>query len=349
MWIPKQANWVRVQGLLLDGRNRDRFPSPTVDSHHDQFLENEVTNYHTAICFELGDAGGVYGQARHTLIERNRIHDCGVLPATNHDHGIYIANSVQARILNNWIYNNADRGIQLYPDAQRTTIAGNVIDHNGEGIIFSGDDGRVSNNNTIAGNSITNSTIRADVESYWPSSARGRGNLVTGNCVHGGRQTIDSQGGGFTARSNVDIDPQYVNAASGDYVIPPWNVCARLAIAAKDGQVRKSVIAHEVAALRPRHHHRSLWARARVERRAHRAVRLVVTGGLTHAMRRSRVKIAVYGRIGRSWRKLAVFHRGPIRTFRLIFRLGKRSRRPKAVRVTMRVDGRRRSATARVH
>ena len=73
------------------------------------------------------------------VIEGNRIHDCGELPAANHDHGIYVGNAAGRSIRDNWIYDNADRGIQLYPDADRTAITGNVIDGNGQGVIFGGE------------------------------------------------------------------------------------------------------------------------------------------------------------------------------------------------------------------
>ena len=80
------------------------------------FRANDVTNHHTTICFILGS--DTYGRARDTVIERNRIHNCGELPATNHHHGIYVEASDGARITDNWIYDNADRGVQLFPDAQ---------------------------------------------------------------------------------------------------------------------------------------------------------------------------------------------------------------------------------------
>lgn len=234
LYIPHRANYVRISSLRLDGRNRLDLPSPTVDSSDDAFVDDDVTTDHTAICFELGSGSG-YGQARRTLIEHNRIHHCGVLPATNHEHGIYVANSVGARIIDNLIYDNADRGIQLYWNAQRTTIAGNVIDHNGEGILFSGDFGFVSSHNLIIDNSITNSTIRADVESYWPdSSQKGVGNLVIGNCIDGGRLRVDLSGGGFVARKNQYVNPHYAGAEVGNYLMRAGSPCA-------------SVLAHAVA------------------------------------------------------------------------------------------------------
>ena len=44
--------------------------------------DDDVTNDHTGICFELGSSQG-WGRAVATLLAHNRIHDCGILPATN--------------------------------------------------------------------------------------------------------------------------------------------------------------------------------------------------------------------------------------------------------------------------
>ncbi len=307
MWLPKGANWIDVTHLHLDGRNGALLPSPTIDSGHDLFDENEVTNDNTAICFELGSDGG-YGMARNTLIEHNRIHNCGVLPPTNHDHGIYVANSYGAKIIDNWIYNNADRGVQLYWNAQHTTIAGNVIDHNAEGIIISGDNGHVSSHNLVIGNAITNSTERADVESYWPTSARGVGNLVIGNCVYGGRKTIDMSGGGFAARDNVTTDPHYADAAQGNYSLPSGTVCNTLVTNATDVRGRSSAIIHAVHSARPKRQLR-LWVNARERRGRGRAKLLVIRGGLTRRSLRIRdelVGIDIWS--GRGWHQIATVH-----------------------------------------
>ncbi len=228
MYVPKRASYIDVYSLHLNGRNRARLPSPNIDSAYDQFVGDDVTNEHTGICYELGASGG-YGQARYTLIQYNRIHGCGHMPPTNHQHGIYIGNAVGARILDNQIYNNADRGIQLYWNSQGAVIAGNVINHNGEGIVISGDRGSASSNNLITNNVITNSTKFADVGSWWPSGARkGTGNVVQQNCVDGGRGTIDQSGGGFSAHDNYHVDPHYADASAANFALPTGSVCQQV-------------------------------------------------------------------------------------------------------------------------
>ena len=227
--ITREADQATIENLTLDGSPGDG-PSPTVNAADVVFLGNDVTNRHTGICFVLGD--DKYGEANGTLIENNRIHDCGRLPATNQDHGIYAAHASGTVIRNNLIYGNADRGIQLYPDADDSLVTDNVIDGNGEGVIISGNDESSSDDNLIEGNLITNSTIRYNVESNWPGPI-GSGNMVRGNCVFGGARG-DSQGGietpadGFEALDNVIADPLYVDREAGDFSLEDSSPCIEL-------------------------------------------------------------------------------------------------------------------------
>lgn len=227
LWVQHSASRDVLSGLALDGRNRAELPSPTVNGSATKFVGDDVTNVHTNICFLLGSN---YGQAVGTVIERSRIHDCGRLPPSNHDHGIYVERASGTRILGNLIYDNADRGIQLYPNAQRTLIEGNVIDGNGEGIIFSGDFGLASSGNLVQYNVIANSRVRSDVESFYPrGNPIGVGNVVRNNCLFGGREgTANARSGGFSLRSNVIADPGFAGASSGNFQIAATSPCAPL-------------------------------------------------------------------------------------------------------------------------
>jgi parallel beta-helix repeat protein len=207
LWVTDTGNRVTFAFLKLNGKNERNLPSPYVNGDGVIFLNNEITNDHTGICLQLGSHA--YGVAVRTVVQENEIHDCGRLPATNYDHGIYLAASRGTRVAYNRIFRNADRGIQLYPDAQRTRIIGNWIDSNGEGILFAGDGGVASNNNLVRGNVISNSLIRYNVESWYPrGNPIGRRNLVDSNVIYGG--TLDDGDGGiqrpavgFSTRNNV--------------------------------------------------------------------------------------------------------------------------------------------------
>lgn len=245
VWIAQGANGVTFENLYLDGANSKTLPSPTVNAENDVFRHDEVTNDHTGICFTLGITG--YGEARGTLIEGNRIHACGALPSTNQHHGIYVADAENTMIRDNWIYDNVNRGIQLYPNAQKTTITGNVIYGNGEGIIFSGDATEASSGSMVTHNVIADAQIRSNVESFYEAGAPiGANNVVKENCTYGAASSYyagsDNSGVqqpqvGFTASNNIVTKPVFVNAAKGDFRLISGNGCASDMTASPDGQL----------------------------------------------------------------------------------------------------------------
>ena len=124
-----------IENLKLDGRNPDDYFNPLIYADRVVLRNNEITNGHTTNCVHLApyyDNPGPTG----VIIEDNDIHDCGTLPANNHEHGIYIAEAYDTIIRNNRIWGNADRGIQLFTKVEGTRIYGNVIDGNGTGVLF---------------------------------------------------------------------------------------------------------------------------------------------------------------------------------------------------------------------
>jgi nitrous oxidase accessory protein NosD len=226
--VTRRSAHVVVRRLYLDGGERPGVPSPIVNGRRILFLENDVTNGHTAICFALGNPR--FGVARDVTIQRNRIHECGRLPATNLEQGIYVAVARGTRIVGNWIYENADQGVQLYPDARGTYVAGNVIDGNGEGIIFGGLPRVAARDNLVQGNVISNSRIRNNVEWHFEGTV-GTGNVVRRNCIGGGAGD-GGNGGimepaiGFKLVDNVRAQPEF--RSPGDYRLKPGSACTRV-------------------------------------------------------------------------------------------------------------------------
>jgi parallel beta-helix repeat protein len=227
LYVPDRSRYVTVEQLDLNGHDAPpcsdkpdcRLPSPTVNGDHALFQDNDVTNEHLGICFAVG------GGASQVVIRRNRIHNCGVLPANNHEHGIYLTETEGVQILDNVIYDNADRGIQLYPNADRTVIRGNIVDGNGQGIIFSGVGSGTSDDNVVENNLFTNAKIRFNIESWYPDGT-GSGNVARDNCVfNGARGNIGSQDG-FTAVRNLVADPLYVDRGGKDFRLKPGSPCA---------------------------------------------------------------------------------------------------------------------------
>lgn len=182
--VARTASGVTVRGLSLNGWNADDAASPFIGADDVSFVRNQVTNDHSSICFLIAGQGGADYRVYNTLIARNRIHDCGTLPATNHEHGIYLQKTENATIRQNVIYNNADRGVQLYPDAQNTSITGNVIVGNGVGVIISGNGETASSGTLVTRNVVAGSTIRSNVEQFYSDgNPIGYDNRIRGNCI----------------------------------------------------------------------------------------------------------------------------------------------------------------------
>ncbi|MQA75723.1 MAG: hypothetical protein GEU88_15510 [Solirubrobacterales bacterium] len=227
--IEATADGAAVKGLTLDGRTTENRASPLIYADRFVLRDNVITNAHTAICVLVSQYPGAE-MPEGVRIEGNRIHDCGVLPATNHEHGIYVSEARGTIIRDNWIYDNADRGVQLYPDADGSLVTGNVIDGNGQGVIFGGDDDDSSDDNLVERNIITNSTIRDNIASHWQGPT-GSGNVARENCVWGG--SGDEGGGvdrsdGFVAVRNRVARPRFVNPDRGRFELRRRSPCRDL-------------------------------------------------------------------------------------------------------------------------
>lgn len=208
-----------VEGLTLDGRNPNNWLGPLIYADRVILRGNDISNNGTAICIHIDDFPG-YPAPQGVLIEGNRVYDCGT-SGTNQQHGIYVAQARDTVIRGNWIYGNADRGIQLYPNADGTLVTGNVIDGNGENVLFGGSTSSASDNNVVENNAISNSTIRYNVESSFPGVV-GTGNIARNNCVWGGVYGGQSGGvqqgaAGFLGVANVVGEPLYAPAAAQDF------------------------------------------------------------------------------------------------------------------------------------
>jgi parallel beta-helix repeat protein len=145
-------------------------------------------------CLFLGDSP----KSTDITVENSSIHQCGQLPRTNHEHCIYAADTTNLTVSNNRIYDCADRGVQLYPDADGSTIVGNLVDSNYQyGIDLDGDaDNNVIRNNVV--DTPNGNTI------YTGGTYAGSGNVVKDNCVWNSSPRLASN---VAASGNIVANP----------------------------------------------------------------------------------------------------------------------------------------------
>jgi hypothetical protein len=306
--------YVTFQNMTFDGSaapsdGNELKPSPTVHGESISFIGNEVTNRHTAICFAVGNED--FGRAPHVVIKRNRIHDCGQLPPTNHQHGIYLHSPCCAQVTDNWIYDNADTGVNLFPDADGNYIARNVMYGNGDNLSFAGRSKNgvcsSSDDNIVERNVMSHPRVRDNITSWTPCGKHGSGNVLRQNCIW--PATFEGPEG-YSLVGNLYVEPQYVNAAAKDFRIVPGTPCAPLVV--------------DTGAPPPARRTGSRKARALVMRRGRRTVRvggrLVLSGRLrANASGTQRVRIDV--RRGNRWLRVCSARLTSTGRFRVVLRL----------------------------
>lgn len=173
-------------------------------------------------CGQMGIAIG--DNATGWTIERSKIFGNGLSP--RFDHGIYCASARGGTVEGNWIYDNASYGLHWYPDCDGTDVRYNVVDDNGNGMVFAGEGADHSDRNVLRNGIISNSTTG---EPGLPvhCSSPGIGNAARDMDLAG--TPTDDCSGSELARSNIiSADPLYVNRAGRDYRLRAGSPAARL-------------------------------------------------------------------------------------------------------------------------
>jgi hypothetical protein len=211
-----------IEGMKLNGAGGATNIGPKIYADRVVLRQNEITNDNTDICVHVGSW---YSDPapQGVVIEQNRIHDCGELPSTNKDHGIYLSEARDAIVRDNWIYDNVDRGVQQYFEVEGARITGNVIYENGQGVNFSGGSDQI-----VEGNIIANSNLRWNA--YAGSTGTPGEGVLRDNCVWAEKPGYTANGGiessnVFSEAGNLIAKPSFADPAAGDFRLEPDDPC----------------------------------------------------------------------------------------------------------------------------
>jgi parallel beta-helix repeat protein len=213
--IPDTTDNIAIVGLTLEGPAGSKLPTPLISGDRVALRGNDISN-HGVDCVTLGDQKNA-ATAKVTTIDGNRIHGCKA--------GVVASLAESSTITNNTIFDNTGDGVSLFPNGDSITIEHNVIDGNGNGILFGSNGTVVSINDNARFNVISNST-GFNVYSAFPTAV-GTGNNATMNCLWmGAKGDVATPMKGFSAKDNVTADPMYVDRAAKDFRLAPTSMCA---------------------------------------------------------------------------------------------------------------------------
>lgn len=230
VYFPANAPHVALRDVDIDGRAR-WLHSDTVTvqvmAADILFEGNDVTNDELKSCMIMGSNGG-WGRAVDTVIRRNVFHRCGDPKHGMLDHGIYVENALRAEISDNVFWGAPGYAVHLYPNAQQTRVARNVMVDNGGGVIFAGEGRRASSGNVVERNVIAGSTGDFNIAQSW-GGAVGTGNVARENCLYDGArgENIERQVG-FAATDNTVANPRFSDPAAHDYRVAAGTACAKV-------------------------------------------------------------------------------------------------------------------------
>ena len=167
-----------------------------------------------------------YGRAVRTVIDGNRIHDCGIEPSHNQDHGIYLSASDESEDLQQRDLQKCRPRHPVVPGrpGRRDRTQRDRRQRRGRPVLR-----RRRHVEQHARRIEPDHPLEAPLRRrkyYRRHGPTGSNNFVRNNCIFGGAQGAIGDQKGYTASANKAVDPRYANPAAGNFSLAPGSRCS---------------------------------------------------------------------------------------------------------------------------
>jgi Right handed beta helix region len=226
--VTNDSDYVTLSRLRIEGTGGSN--TVKIYAAHAVVESSVITNaWRGRSCMILGSDS--YGVAVGPIVRRNRFRECGSRFNGNQDHAVYAQSVVDGTIIGNVFWNSAAYAIVLYPNAQRTRVAYNVVDGSAPsvrgGVLFGGESSQASSDNVVERNVIAYAETY-NIAATWDDTI-GTGNVAARNCLWGGKEgNVDRSEGGFRTHGNVVANPAFQNRERRNYRLRAASLCRRV-------------------------------------------------------------------------------------------------------------------------
>ncbi len=200
-----QGNHVYGSGYLFQNVEFDGENDVLANDWWDQANPPPEPDRAGGVC-ALFTGGGDWTPTADGIIAHSDVHNCGFPPNQGladpnpGDHGLYFSEALRPVIRHNLIHHNGTRGIQIRNETDYANVYGNIVDTNGNAVIF---DDVGATNNTVHNNVLTSSNrgANSNTDYTWDAAA---GNRYENNCVWGPPALADGLHDGIVYSNNYN-------------------------------------------------------------------------------------------------------------------------------------------------
>lgn len=225
------GNYAILRNLHFDCSN-DQFAGPDGTQAYGLLIQGSdiLFEYNEVLQSQSTKGSGILqgssgsGTGHRNIYRYNKIHGIGF--CRNLDHGIYHGYGDDLQIYGNWLWSNSHGwGFQIYPEAVRASVHGNVIDAFGGGVVISDNGSATCHDNDVYNNIVMNGVYMENTSSGFTTNGAGisgsgpvsgTNNKFRDNDVYNCPDGVGSVAN-VSITGNITTNPNLQNPGANDY------------------------------------------------------------------------------------------------------------------------------------